>query len=152
MNAINGYDFEDLAVGMMACLTKTLTHDDIALFANASGDHNPVHMDEAFAQKTVFQGRIAHGMLTASLISAAVAGRLPGAGTVLLSQNLRYKAPVRPGDTVLATVTVQELLYDKQWVSLRTICEVAGRVVVDGDALVMPTSRLPRPARSLVAA
>jgi 3-hydroxybutyryl-CoA dehydratase len=148
MNAINGYDFEDLTLGMHASFTKTLTQQDIVLFADASGDRNPVHLDEGFAQQTPFQGCIVHGMLTASLISAAVAGHMPGAGTVLLSQSLRYKAPVRPGDTVRATVTVKELLHDKRWVNLSTVCEVAGRVVVEGDALVMPTSKVPRQIHS----
>lgn len=142
MNAFNGYDFEDLQVGMTASFTKTITEDDISLFAQASGDRNPVHLDETFAQTTPFQGRIAHGMLTASLISAAVAQHLPGAGTILLSQSLRYKAPVRPGDVVQATVTVKELIHEKRRVNLTTVCTVAERVVVDGEALVMPTSRV----------
>ena len=88
-----------------------------------------------------FKGRIAHGMLTASVISAAIAGRLPGPGTVYLSQNLRFKAPVRPGDTVQATVTVKELQAEKKRVLLTTVCTVGDKVVIDGEALVMPTSR-----------
>lgn len=141
MNALNGYDFEDLAPGMHASFAKTITEADIILFAGASGDNNAMHIDEEFAQGTAFRGRIAHGMLTASVISAAIAGRLPGPGTVYLGQNLRFKAPVRPGDTVRATVTVKELARDKKRVTLATVCTVGDTVVIDGDALVMPTSR-----------
>ena len=141
MNALNGYDFEDLEVGMTATFAKTISEADIVLFAGASGDHNAVHINEEFAQTTPFKGRIAHGMLTASVISAAIAGRLPGAGTIYLGQNLRFKAPVRPGETVHATVTVKELMAQKRRVVLSTVCTVSGRVVIDGDAVVMPTSR-----------
>ncbi|SDE80171.1 3-hydroxybutyryl-CoA dehydratase [Variovorax sp. CF079] len=141
MNALNGYDFEDLQPGMQASFAKTITEADIMVFAGASGDRNAIHLDEAFAQATPFKGRIAHGMLTAGVISAAIAGKLPGPGTVYLGQNLRFKGPVRPGDTVQATVTVKELLADKRRVTLATVCTVGDRVVIDGDALVMPTSR-----------
>jgi 3-hydroxybutyryl-CoA dehydratase len=141
MNELNGYDFEDLEVGMSATFAKTITEADIVLFAAASGDNNAVHINEEFAQTTMFKGRIAHGMLSASVISAAIAGRLPGPGTVYLGQNLRFKAPVRPGDTVHATVSVKELNAQKRRVELNTVCTVRGRVVIDGDAVVMPTSR-----------
>ena len=141
MNDLNGYDIEDLTVGMSATFAKTITEADIVLFAAASGDNNAMHINEEFARTTQFKGRIAHGMLTASVISAAIAGRLPGPGTVYLGQNLRFKAPVRPGDTVHATVTVKELMPEKRRVSLSTVCTVSGRIVIEGDALVMPTSR-----------
>jgi 3-hydroxybutyryl-CoA dehydratase len=144
MNEIEGYDFEDLAAGMSATFIKIISDADILLFANASGDNNAVHLDEAFARTTQFKGRIAHGMLTASVISAAIANRLPGPGTVYLGQNLRFKAPVRPGDTVHATVTVKELIHDKRRALLTTLCTVDGKVVIDGDALVLPTSRANR--------
>ena len=145
MNDLNGYDIEDLSIGMSATFAKTITEADIVMFAGASGDNNAVHINEEFAQTTQFKGRIAHGMLTASVISAAIAGRLPGPGTIYLGQNLRFKAPVRPGDTVHATVTVKELVNERGRVSLGTVCTVDGRVVIDGDALVMPTSRKSRP-------
>ena len=125
MNELNGYDYEDLKPGMSATFAKTITEADIVLFAAVSGDNNAVHINEEFAQTTRFKGRIAHGMLTASVISAAIAGRLPGPGTVYLSQNLRFKAPVKPGDTVHATVTVVEMLPEKRRVSLTTVCRVA---------------------------
>lgn len=146
MNELDGYDIEDLQVGMSATFAKTITEADIVLFASASGDNNAMHINEEFAQTTQFNGRIAHGMLTASVISAAIAGRLPGPGTVYLGQNLRFKAPVRPGDTVRATVTVKELFPEKRRVALTTVCTVKGKVVIDGDALVMPTSRASRSA------
>ena len=145
MNKLNGYDIEDLAAGMSASFAKTITEADIVLFAAVSGDNNAVHINEAFAQTTQFKGRIAHGMLTASVISAAIAGRLPGPGTVYLGQTLRFRAPVRPGDTVQATVTVKEILADKGRVTLDTVCTVGGKVVIEGDAVVMPTSRKARP-------
>jgi 3-hydroxybutyryl-CoA dehydratase len=94
----------------------------------ALGDNNVVHLNEEFARTTPFDGRIAHGMLTASVISAAIAGRLPGPGTVYLGRNLRFKAPVRPGDTVQATVTVKEILSGKGHVVLGTVCTVGGKM------------------------
>ena len=141
MNELNGYDFEDLEVGMSASFAKTITDADIVLFAGASGDNNAVHINEEFARTTQFKGRIAHGMLSASIISAAIAGRLPGPGSVYLGQNLRFKAPVRPGDTVEAVVTVKELNAEKKRVTLTTVCTVAGNTVIDGEAVVMPTRR-----------
>jgi 3-hydroxybutyryl-CoA dehydratase len=140
MNEIGGYDIEDLKTGMSATFAKTITEADILLFAAASGDNNAVHINEEFARTTVFKGRIAHGMLSASVISAALAGHLPGPGTVYLGQNLRFKAPVRPGDTVHATVTVKELQPQKSRVVMSTVCTVGGKVVIDGEAVVMATS------------
>jgi 3-hydroxybutyryl-CoA dehydratase len=144
MNELDGYDIEDLEPGMSASFAKTITEADIVMFAAVSGDNNAVHINEEFAKTTQFKGRITHGMLSASVISAAIAGRLPGPGTVYLGQNLRFKAPVRPGDTVHATVTVKELFPEKTRVALSTVCTVAGRVVIEGDALVMPTSSAAR--------
>lgn len=144
MAELNGYDIEDIQVGMSASFAKTITEADILLFAAVSGDNNAVHINEEFAQSTAFKGRIAHGMLSASVISVAIPGRLPGAGTIYLGQNLRFKAPVRPGDTVHATLTVTELIADKHRVKLETVCTVAGKVVIEGDALVMATSRAQR--------
>ncbi|MCB1757405.1 MAG: MaoC family dehydratase [Gammaproteobacteria bacterium] len=141
MNKLNGYDLEDLEIGMSASFAKTITEADIVLFAAVSGDNNAVHINEEFARQTLFKGRIAHGMLSASVISAAIAGHLPGPGTIYLEQNLRFKAPVRPGNTVHATVTVTELFPEKKRVSLTTVCTVDGKVVIEGSALVMPTSK-----------
>lgn len=140
MNELNGYDIEDIQLGMSATFAKTITEADVVLFAAVSGDNNAIHINEEFAQTTAFKGRIAHGMLSASVISAAIAGRLPGPGTIYLGQNLRFRAPVRAGDTVHATVTVTEMIPEKRRVTLETVCTVAGKVVIEGDALVMATS------------
>src|SRR4051812_20397433 len=114
MNELMGYDIEDLEIGMTASFSKTITEADIVLFAGVSGDNNAIHINEEFASKTIFIGRIAHGMLSASVISAAIANKLPGPGTIYMSQNLRFKAPVRAGDTVHAQVSVKEIYLDKR--------------------------------------
>jgi 3-hydroxybutyryl-CoA dehydratase len=140
MNAVGGYDLEDLMVGMSARFSKTLTERDIFMFAGACGDRNPVHLDEEYAKRTPFGGRIAHGMLSAAVISAALAGRLPGPGSIYISQNLSFLRPVKLGETVCATVTIKQVLTSQRRAVLETICEVNGKVVVEGDAVVMPTS------------
>lgn len=141
MNALGGYDFEDLSLGMTATFGKTITEADIVLFAAVSGDNNAVHINEEFAKTTQFGGRIAHGMLSASVISAAIAGRLPGPGTVYLGQSLQFRSPVRPGDTVEATITVVELNESRRRITLKTECRVAGKLIITGEALVMTTSK-----------
>ncbi len=140
MNELNGHDFEDMHVGMTASFAKTITEADIVLFAGASGDNNAMHINEEFAATTPFKGRIAHGMLSASVISAAIANRLPGPGTIYMKQTLEFRAPVRAGDTVYATVTVREMQPEKKRVVLETICTVRGAVVITGQALVKATS------------
>lgn len=146
MNPLNGYDIEDLQPGMSATFSKTITEADIVLFAGVSGDNNAIHTNEEFARSTIFGGRIAHGFLSASVISAAVANRLPGPGTVYLSQSLRFRAPVKPGDTVHATVTVKTLNLEKARAELDTVCTVNGKVVIEGEALVMTSSSVRRAA------
>ena len=141
MNALGGYDFEDLSLGMTATFGKTITEADIVLFAAVSGDNNAVHINEEFAKTTQFGGRIAHGMLSASVISAAIAGRLPGPGTVYLGQSLQFRSPVRPGNTVEATITVVELNESRRRITLKTECRVAGKLIITGEALVMTTSK-----------
>ncbi len=140
MNELNGYDVEDLRVGMSASFAKTITEADVVLFAGVSGDNNAMHVNEEFAAATPFGGRIAHGMLTASVISAAIANKMPGPGTIYLGQNLRFRAPVRPGETVRATVTVTDIVVDRRRVTLSTVCRVGEKVVIEGDALVMTTT------------
>ena len=135
MNDQFGYDIEDLKEGMSASFAKTITEADIVLFAGVSGDNNAVHTNEEFAATTAFGGRIAHGFLTASVISAAVANRLPGPGTIYLGQQLRFRAPVRPGDTVHATVTVKSIDVAKARAVLDTVCRVRDTVVIDGEEL-----------------
>jgi 3-hydroxybutyryl-CoA dehydratase len=140
MNELIGYDIEDLAVGMTAMVAKTVTEADIVLFAAASGDNNAVHTNERFAKTTVFGGRIAHGFLTVSVISAAVADRLPEPGAVYISQQMNFKAPVRPGDTVEAAVLVKEIVLHRSRVVLETTCRVGDTLVIEGEALVKTTS------------
>ena len=135
------YYIEDLQPGMTACTAKTVTEADIILFAGISTDVNPAHLDEEYAKGTMFGGRIAHGMLSAGFISAVLANKLPGPGTIYLSQTLKFKAPVKPGDTVTATVTVREVNTVKNRVILDTVCTVAGKTVIDGECLMMPPVR-----------
>lgn len=148
MNELNGYDIEDLREGMSASFAKTITEADIILFAGASGDNNAIHINEEFARSTPFGGRIAHGFLTASTISAAIANRLPGPGTIYMSQQMNFRAPVRPGDTVRAVVTVKEIVADRARVTLQTVCMVDETVVVDGEAIVKVTSAAKRLAKA----
>lgn len=132
---------EDMEIGMMRSRRKPITDRDIALFAEVSSDRNPVHLDETYARDTLFAGRIAHGMLTASLISAVVGEQLPGHGTVYLSQNLRFMAPVRPGDLLEAFVKVTAIDHAKRRVTLETHCMVGNTLVLKGEALVLAPSR-----------
>lgn len=130
-------NLEELKVGQSAESAKTVSSEDIVLFAQITGDFNPVHIDEAAAARSLFGERVAHGMLTAGLISATIAGRLPGPGSVYLGQTLRFTAPVRIGDTVTTRVEVTELNLPKRRVKLATVCRnQKGDVVVDGEATV----------------
>ncbi len=138
-----GYALEELVVGMTASYFHTLTETDVVDFADLTGDHNPLHLDEEFAKRTRFKGRIVHGMLTASFLSTVVA-IMPGPGTIYLSQGLAFHAPVRIGDTVEAHVTVAEIIAAHKRVRLKTVCRVGDTVVIDGEALVMvPSRKLP---------
>mgnify|MGYP001210774121 CR=1 FL=1 len=132
---------EDLEIGMTRHLTKMVTDRDIELFAEVSTDRNPVHLDDDYARDTIFEGRIAHGMLTAGLISAVIGEQLPGHGTVYLGQSLKFMAPVRPGDLVTAEVTVLTIDHAKRRVTLETRCSVGKTVVLKGEALVLAPSR-----------
>lgn len=131
---------EDLEIGMTRSLMKEVTDLDIELFAQVSTDRNPVHLDDAYAMDTIFGGRIAHGMLTAGLISAVIGEQLPGHGTVYLGQSLKFLAPVRPGDMVTAEVEVLEIDYAKRRVRLDTRCLVDGKPVLKGEATVLAPS------------
>ena len=128
----------NLQVGDTATLTKTITDEDIRVFAALTGDNNPVHLDEDYAKTTRFGRRIAHGMIGASLFSAILANQLPGPGTVYLSQSLQFTAPVFPGDTLTARVTVTRVRADKPIVTLETIGEKQdGAVFIKGEAVVL---------------
>lgn len=135
------YSVEELQVGQSASIAKTITEADILMFAAVSTDINPAHLNEEYAKTTMFGGRIAHGMLTAGLVSAVLGNELPGYGTIYLGQTLKFKAPVRPGDTVTATATVKEINVAKNRVVLDTVCTVAGKVVLEGEATMMPPKK-----------
>lgn len=132
---------EDIEIGMVRSLRKQVTDRDIELFAEISTDRNPVHLDDDYAHDTIFGGRIAHGMLTAGLISAVIGEQLPGHGTVYLGQSLKFLAPVRPDDVVLAEVEVINIDHSKRRVKMETRCLVNGKKVLVGEATVLAPSR-----------
>ena len=132
------YAIEDLSPGMSASVVRTVTERDIALFGEVSGDTNPVHFDDAFARATPFKGRIAHGVLAASYVSTVLGMEMPGPGTIFVGLNVRFKAPVRIGDTVKATCTVREVLLERRRVIFDCACSVGDVVVLEGEATVMP--------------
>ncbi|MGD0531486.1 MAG: MaoC family dehydratase [Methyloceanibacter sp.] len=142
--ASHGYFFEDLAVGMEASYAKKISNEDVLAFADLSGDTNPVHLDDAYAAGTIFKQRIAHGFLTASLISTVLGTKLPGPGCIYLSQNLKFRAPVRIGDEVVATAKITSLDPEKGRAVLATECAVNGKSVLDGEAVMMVPRRDPR--------
>jgi 3-hydroxybutyryl-CoA dehydratase len=133
--------FEDLAVGMTASLTKTVTEADVVAFAQISGDRNPLHLDAAYAATTIFKERVAHGMLSAAFISAVFGEKLPGPGAIYVAQNLKFKAPVKLGASVTAQVEITALIPEKKLVQFKTQCFVGGKVVIDGDATLLVSSR-----------
>lgn len=131
---------EEIAVGMRRRLTKLVQDADLEMFARVSGDRNPVHFDESYARDTIFAGRIAHGMLTASLISAVIGEQLPGHGAIYLKQSLSFLAPVRPGDLVEAEVSVASIDHSRRRVTLDCACRVGETTVLTGEALVLAPS------------
>ena len=132
---------EDIEIGMTRQLKKIVTDRDIEMFAEVSTDHNPVHLNEDYANETIFGGRIAHGMLTAGLISAVIGEQLPGHGTVYLGQTLKFLRPVRPGDQVTTQVEVINIDLGRGQVKLNTYCLVDGKKVLEGEATVLAPSR-----------
>src|SRR5512145_145130 len=138
--SLNGFYFEELSMGQSAVFGKTVTEADIAAFAGVSGDTNPVHLNEEYAKGTMFKGRIAHGMLSAAFISTVFGTKLPGPGCIYVSQSLKFKAPVKIGDTVMARVEITALNADKKFATFKTTCSVGDKVVLDGEAtLMVPT-------------
>ncbi len=135
------YYIDQLKPGMSESFTKTVSETDIQKFGEVSGDMNPVHFDEEWASKTIFKGRIAHGVLSASYISTVLGMQMPGPGTIFMSLTTRFRAPVRIGDTVVATCTVREVDEAKRRVTFDCICKVGDTTVVDGEALVMAPAR-----------
>lgn len=147
MTAINGYDFGGLSIdqiefGMQAFYSHTITDADVKAYAGLSGDNNPVHMSDEYAEKSRFKARIAHGLFSAGFFSALFGTRLPGPGCVYLSQTLRFKKPVYLGDTVVAQVCVTGINVDKNTVTFDTLCTVKGKVVIEGEADIY----IPRPS------
>ncbi len=146
MEELHGYYLEDLSVGMNALHAKTVTDADVILFAGISGDQNPVHLNQEFANGTRFGGRIVHGMLTASFISTVLGMKLPGPGCIYISQNLKFMAPVRVGDTVRARVTVKAINAERGRIAVDTTCTVGDTVVVTGEAELLVPRRVDRQA------
>jgi len=132
---------EDIEIGIERGLSRVISDAEIEAFAVASGDRNPLHFDDEHAKDTIFKGRIAHGILTASLISAVIGEQLPGHGAVYLSQTLKFRAPVRPGDTVDVLCTVKDVIREKRRIVLDCSCRVGDTVVLDGEASVLAPSR-----------
>lgn len=133
--------FEDLEIGMEASHTKRITDGDILSFADISGDCNPVHLDDEFASGTIFKERIAHGILTASLLSTILGTKLPGPGAIYLSQSLNFRAPVKVDDVVVAVARITHLLPEKKRVILSCNCQVDGKTVLDGEAVILVPRR-----------
>jgi len=137
-----GKSIHQLKIGDSAQISKTITEKDINDFARVTGDFNPLHLDQAYAEKTIFKGRIAHGLLSVGLLSTVLGNILPGHGTIYLSQEIKFLAPVRIGDTITAKVEVLELISEKNRAKFRTTCmNQDGKEVADGAAWVMPSKK-----------
>jgi len=156
MSDLSNFTFDDLQIGQTATFTRTASEEAVKLFAAVSGDTNPVHLDAEFAAGTMFKERIAHGMYTGGLISAAIAMEMPGPGTIYLGQELRFERPVKLGDAITITLEVIEKIDGKNFVKLKTTAtNQDGKVVVSGTATVMPPKeqltmpRLPEPKVTL---
>ena len=142
--SIRTFTFEELSLGMRETLLRTVMETTVTQFAAVSGDINPIHLSDDYAAQTRFGQRIAHGMFTASLISAVIGTRLPGPGAVYLSQTLRFLAPVKIGDVVAAVVQVAEMVEKGRRVRLECQCLVDGKPVLVGEAWVMvPAAKRP---------
>ena len=130
-------EYSDLKLGQSAEMVHTVTEEDIKTFGDLSGDYNPLHFNEEWAKDTMFGGRIAHGILTAAYVSAAIGMKLPGPGTIYMSQSMKFLGPVRIGDTITARVEIVNLNDEKRRITLRTLCtNQDGKTVLDGEALV----------------
>ena len=139
--AMNGLYLEDLKVGMSAMFGKTVTEADIVAFAGVSGDTNPIHLHDGFAKSTRFGQRIAHGMLSAGFISAVIGTKLPGPGSVYISQTMNFMAPVLIGETITAVATITAIDERRRRVTLKTQCLNGDKVVIDGEAIVLVPRR-----------
>lgn len=136
---MTGYTLDQLKIGQRASFSKTVSETDVYLFAGITGDFNPAHINQAYAEKTAFKTRIAHGMLCAGFISTVLGCQMPGPGTIYVSQDLNFMAPVAIGDTVTATAEVVEIMTEKKRVRIKTVCtNQNGKKVLKGEALVSP--------------
>ena len=138
---LHGFYFEDIEVGQEALISKTVTESDIISFANITGDNNPVHVSKTFAERTIFKRVVAHGFLSASLISMVIGMKLPGPGSIYINQSLSFLAPVFPGDTIEVKVRVKSKDNKKKRVYLETFCEKKGKKVLDGEAEILVESK-----------
>ena len=139
---MQGFTVDELTVGQKASFSKTVSETDVYLFAGISGDFNPAHINQAYAETTAFKTRIAHGMLSAGFISTVLGNHLPGPGTIYMAQSLTFLAPVAIGDTITATAEVIEIMMEKKRVRLKTVCtNQDGKEVLTGEALVSPPRR-----------
>ena len=138
---LHGYFIEDLIEGMSASYAKTITEADIVIFAGISGDNNPLHLNEEFAKESIFRGRIAHGMLTAVFIATVLGTKLPGPGCIYMNQEVKFRAPVRPGETVTTTVTISDVFVEKKRVIAQSVCKVRDKIVVEGKSVLLVPSR-----------
>lgn len=141
LDKLHGFYFEDLEVGQVDEYSRTISESDILVFAGVSGDTNPVHLNHEFASETMFEGCIAHGLLTASYISTVIGTKMPGPGCIYVGQTLKFKGPVKAGDTVIARATIMEKVDAKKFVKIQTQCLVGDKVVLDGEATIMVPSR-----------
>ena len=142
--SVASHYIEDLTIGQAATYTRTVTESDIQQFGAVSGDLNPLHFDDEYAKTTIFRGRIAHGMLSLSYLSTVLGTQLPGAGSIFLGATVRFKAPVRIGDTVNATCTVRDINSQKGRVTFDCLCTVGDIAVIEGEAMVKVPSRAQR--------
>ena len=134
-----GKSIDELRIGETHRFAKTISESDVYGYAGITGDLNPAHINEQYASNTFFKTRIAHGMLTAGFISAIIGTQLPGPGTIYIGQTLNFKAPVRIGDTITASVEVSEIIKEKNRVKLKTVCvNQEDTIVLDGEAIVSP--------------
>ena len=134
-----GKTIDELRIGETHRFAKTISESDVYGYAGITGDLNPAHINEQYASNTFFKTRIAHGMLTAGFISAIIGTQLPGPGTIYIGQTLNFKAPVRIGDTITASVEVSEIIKEKNRVKLKTVCvNQEDTIVLDGEAIVSP--------------
>ena len=136
-NKLHGFFIEDLKIGQEAILSKTITEADIANFSGVTGDNNPVHISDDFASKTIFKKRVAHGFFTASLISTLIATKLPGPGSIYISQTLKFLAPAYIGDNILTKAIIQKIDKEKRRVNLLTECFISNKKILTGEAEIL---------------